>query len=135
MGRRGRPEGFRLSEESKRAISASKTGQRHRQETKDKISKSLTDYFRNLHPLSVELIESYSKYTVAASYTCWFSEFSKDIDGTEGVRTDRAMRNSRKMELSCGRGVNFFSHDLTPEKLLLLKEELIQRGLYRYGNG
>ncbi len=37
MGRRGRPAGFRLSEESKQAIREAKKGQRHRQETKDKI--------------------------------------------------------------------------------------------------
>lgn len=44
--RRGRPTGFRLSEESKAKISRSKTGYHHSQKTKDKISSSLINYFK-----------------------------------------------------------------------------------------
>ena len=46
---RGRPLGFRLSEESKRAISDSKKGQKHSELTKDKISKTLISYFKNIN--------------------------------------------------------------------------------------
>ena len=61
-GRRGRPVGFRLSEASKRAIAESKRGQRHRQETKDKISDSLIIYFKQKNPLSEELTNMYCNF-------------------------------------------------------------------------
>ena len=58
----GRPLGFKLSEESKKAISESKKGQRHKQETKDKISRSLIIYFRKLNSLSEEIENPYFNY-------------------------------------------------------------------------
>ena len=60
-GRRGRPIGYRLSEESKRAISESKKGQVHKQATKDKISRSLIVYFRKKNPVSVGMINYYGR--------------------------------------------------------------------------
>lgn len=42
---RGRPKGHRLSEQSKKKISESKTGYTHSEEAKNKISASLMDYF------------------------------------------------------------------------------------------
>lgn len=44
--RRGRPTGFKLSEESKAKISKSKTGQTHTPKTRRKISKSVRFYFK-----------------------------------------------------------------------------------------
>jgi hypothetical protein len=46
MAKRGRPLGFKLSEESKQKISESKTGQLHSEETKEKISHSVAAYFQ-----------------------------------------------------------------------------------------
>jgi conjugal transfer/entry exclusion protein len=46
MAKRGRPLGFKLSEESKAKISKSKTGQLHDEETKEKISDSVRAYFQ-----------------------------------------------------------------------------------------
>ncbi len=42
---RGRPKGHKLSTESKRKIAESRTGQKHTEPTKQKISKTLTKYF------------------------------------------------------------------------------------------
>lgn len=47
MAKRGRPEGHKLSMESRQKISMSKTGQLHEFETKKKISKSLLEYFES----------------------------------------------------------------------------------------
>lgn len=44
--RRGRPTGHRLSEKSKRKISKSKMGQTHTDETREKISNSVIEYFK-----------------------------------------------------------------------------------------
>jgi hypothetical protein len=60
-GKRGRPLGFKLTESSKRAISMAKTGQKHRQETRDKISRSLLGYFKKRSPLSDEITNRYCR--------------------------------------------------------------------------
>jgi hypothetical protein len=119
-GKRGRPIGFRLSEESKMAISKSKMGQTHRQETKDKISRSLILYFRKRNPLSEEIANIYCRYD---DDVCdWVYDVSVELDDLTDVLTDKSMRNSRKMELTCGNNIEYFGHQLTPEAIVLFKE-------------
>ncbi len=121
MGKRGRPTGFRLSEESKQAIRESKKGQRHRQETKDKISRSLVVYFRRKRPLSEEITNIYCRFD--DDMLCnWVLEVSDAIDEIDDVLTERVMRNRNKIELTCGHNIELFSHDLNPEVLYLFKE-------------
>ena len=127
-GKRGRPPGFRMSEESKRAISYSKTGQRHKQITKDKISKTLMVYFKKLHPLSEEIARRYGRLE-NEEFNYWIVDNKESIDIVEDVRTERAMRNSRRIELAYGQNIEYFSHDLTPETLLILKEDLESQGV------
>jgi hypothetical protein len=45
--RRGRPTGYKLSDESKRKISNTKTGVKHDEKTKQKISNTLKTYFNS----------------------------------------------------------------------------------------
>ena len=121
MNRRGRPIGYRLSEASKRAISASKLGQKHTKQTKDKISRTLMLYFRKLRPLSEEIINSYCR--ADDDTICnWINNIREELDNMEDIRTDRALRNAGKIEISYGNDIEYFSHNLTPEVLLLLKE-------------
>lgn len=54
-GRRGRPLGHRLSQESKDRIAASKTGYIHGKDAKRRISNSLIDYFKD-HPSEKKII-------------------------------------------------------------------------------
>lgn len=122
--RRGRPTGFRLSDESKKAISTSKTGQRHKQETKDKISKSLVLYFRKKNPVSVELSSRYYRVMDNEAYD-WLSEVESDIDSCMDFMTERAAKNKCKIEITCGNNIEYFSHDETPEFVLLLKEHCL----------
>jgi len=118
---RGRPRGFRLSEESKKAISESKKGQRHKQETKDKISRSLIIYFRNLNPLSEDIEYKYCR--IDDDITCgWIQGVREELDNLEDVLTRRMLKSRRRIEISCGNNIEFFSHELTPEVLLLFKE-------------
>jgi hypothetical protein len=119
--KRGRPLGFRLSEESKRAISSSKTGQRHKQSTRDKISRTLIIYFRNKNPLSEEMTNEYCRCD--NDYLCeWFNDIQEDLDNIDDVRTERAMRNTRKIEIDYGQNIEYFSHAMTPETIVLFKE-------------
>ena len=118
---RGRPRGFRLSEESKRAISESKKGQRHKQETKDKISRSLIIYFRNLNPLSEDIEYKYCRFD--NDDACgWIRGVRDELNNIEDVLTRRMMKSRRRIEISCGSNIEFFSHELTPEVLVLFKE-------------
>jgi hypothetical protein len=127
INKRGRPIGFRLSEESKRSISDSKRGQRHREETKDKISRSLVIYFKRQNPLSEELVRTYCRFN--DDLCDWFDEYSDDIDSYEDVLTQKAMQNTRKTELSYGNDIEYFSHGLTPEIIALYVEHCEQNDL------
>lgn len=121
-GKRGRPLGFRLSDSSRRAISQSKTGQKHRQETKDKISKSLVKYFRTKNPLSEEMSICYYRFDKTGALSDWIDEYAYDIDSSMDVMTDKVLRNKGKVEISCGHNIEFFSHGITPELIFLFKE-------------
>lgn len=126
--KRGRPTGFRLSPLSRMAISCAKTGQKHKQSTKDKISKSLIIYFRNLHPLSEEISRKYCNIKNSDLYY-WITDNKEDLDCIDDIMTDRSIKNSNKIELAYGQFIEFFSHNLTPEQLMLLKEECIANGI------
>ena len=126
--RRGRPLGFKLSEESKKAISESKKGQKHKQETKDKISRTLMLYFRKQHPISQEIINKYCR--VSNDKLCsWANDVSELLDSFEDVKTERAMNNIRKTEIVYGQNIEYFSHDLTPEAILIIKEYCIANNI------
>lgn len=126
--KRGRPLGFKLTEASKRQISHSKTGQRHKPETRDKISRSLLIYFKRKNPLSEELIDSYCR--IADDAICdWFNEVQEDIDSLEDVKTERMLCNTRKIEVSFGSNIEYFGHSLTPELLVLTNEYCKENGL------
>jgi len=122
MTRRGRPIGFRLSEASKRAISESKRGQRHKQETKDKISDSLIVYFRNKNPLSEELTNMYCNIDSNGEICEWVTDNESVIDSLEDVMTLKSLRNANRIELTVGPNIEFFSHEITPELIILFLE-------------
>jgi hypothetical protein len=120
-GKRGRPLGFRLSEASKRAISVSKMGQRHRPETKDRISKSLLMYFRKKNPLSEEITNRYCR--CGDDELCdWVTEHQDELDSSMDILTEKALSNKTKIEITCGPSIEFFSHSLTPEYVVMLKD-------------
>lgn len=120
-GIRGRPLGYRMGEESKRAIAETKRGQFHRQETKDKISRSLIIYFKQFNSLTDEIIDRYCR-TDDDEICRWAVEVKEELDNSEFVLTEKTMWNRRKTELSCGHNIEFFGHGLTPEFMVILKE-------------
>lgn len=119
--RRGRPLGFRLSDDSKKAISMSKTGQQHRPETKDKISRSLITYFRKKNPLSEEISARYFRVMDRDALE-WMRDVEDDLDSFSELMTDRAIKNKCKIEITCGHNIEYFSHNITPELIYLFKE-------------
>ena len=120
-GKRGRPMGFRLSEDSKRSISQSKLGQKHKEITKDKISHSLIMYFRRKNPLSEEIINRYCRVG-DDKLCCWINEIQDELDATMNILTEKSLRNKTRVEITCGHNIEYFGHSITPELLLLFKE-------------
>jgi len=127
-GKRGRPLGFKLSEFSRRSISMSKKGQRHKPETIEKISRSLTLFFRRRDPLSEEIAIKYYRLEDDREFIDWMEDSHEELDAAEEILTERSMRNREKTEIACGHNIEYFSHNITPEFLLLLKEEVLARG-------
>lgn len=125
-GKRGRPLGHRLSDCSKRAISESKKGQRHSRSTRDKISRSLTIYFRNKNPLSEEMINRYSDDSDLCE---WVQSVSEELDEDESILTNRVINNITKIERTYGSNIELFCHNNTPELICLFKEYCRLNGL------
>jgi hypothetical protein len=98
---RGRPLGFKLSDFSKKSISDSKKGQHHSESTKEKISKTLTQYFRTMYPLSDELYEQYkSEIKNSDEIQAWFYHIQEDYNSTTDVFTERSLNSKRFREIS-----------------------------------
>jgi hypothetical protein len=127
--RRGRPIGFKLSEISKRAISESKRGQRHRQETKDKISDSLIIFFKRKNPLSEELTNMYCNFEEGGEVCEWMAHNEENLDCLDDVMTLKSLRNANRIEITVGPNIEFFSHEITPELLVLFTEQCEILGL------
>lgn len=120
---RGRQIGYKLSEASKRAISESKKGQRHKESTKVKISKTLQNYFRSKNPLSDEIIFTYCRYN--DEETCkWVDSATEELNSFRDILTQRILRNKLRIEMCYGDNIEeLFSHSITPELLLMYKQE------------
>lgn len=99
----------------------SKTGQRHRPETRDRISRSLIMYFRRKNPLSEEIVNRYCRCD--DDETCsWLNDVQEELDASMDIMTEKALLNKSKIEITCGGNIEFFSHSLTPELIVLFKE-------------
>lgn len=120
--KRGRPEGTILSQETRDLISEGRTGQTQTQETRDKISRSLIIYFKKLHPFSKELEKRYCREEDDYETFYWIQDVKEELDNLDDVLTDRIIRNRNRMELCCGNHIEYFSHNVTPELLVLFKE-------------
>jgi hypothetical protein len=120
-GKRGRPVGFKLSELSRRAISESKKGQKHKQETKDKISNSLIIYFKKKNPLSEELTKMYCQDT-SSDVCAWMDDNKEKLNKIDDVMTLKGLRNANRIEMTVGPNIEYFSHEVTPELLVLFIE-------------
>jgi hypothetical protein len=124
QGRKGRPIGFKLSEASKHAISEAKKGQKHKEATKNKISRSLQNYFRRKDPLSQEIINTYCR--IIDDDMCeWVLNVEEELDDIRDVLTFKSLQNKLRIEISYGENIEeMFGHSLTPELLLMYKQKM-----------
>jgi hypothetical protein len=120
--RRGRPFGHRLDENTKKKIRQRRLGTHHSQETRDKISRSLSEYFKGRDSFSKSINHEYSEVREAVE---WIGENSDELAKESIILTERSLLYSRQLEISLGHEIEvLFGHNATPEFLLLLKEEL-----------
>ena len=133
---RGRPLGYKLSDKSKKAISESKRGQKHSEETKEKISRTLMLYFRNIHPLSKEFSEEYGALLESDDEVKeWFEAMRDNFDSCSEVLTEKALNSKRlreisielNMDMSSNPAVDSFTNN--PEKMCELRKACEAKGL------
>lgn len=121
--KRGRPFGHRLSEATKNKIRHKRLGTHHSEKTKDKISKSLIEYFKKRDSLAASMANEYSYISDEAVE--WVYDNQEAIDETESVVTEKRLAYLSQLEMCLGGDIeNFFGHNTTPEFLLMLKEEI-----------
>lgn len=127
QGRVGRPSGHRLSDRTKEKIRQKRLGCCHTQETKDKISRSLTEYFKSRDSLSASIENEY--IDVSDEAVEWICEHREELDMTDHVMTEKRLMYLKHLEICIGSDIEYlFGHNATPEFLILLKEELEENG-------
>lgn len=122
---RGRPFGHRLSEKTKEKIRIGRLGSSHTTQTKNKISKSLTMYFKNRDSLADSIEQEYSYISDEA--VAWIVEHQEEIDddGCAYIMTEKRLSYLKQIELCMGSDIEYlFGHNTTPELLLMLEEEI-----------
>ena len=118
-GKRGRPKGHRLSEETKRKISKSKTGQTHSIETRNKISASLVEYFKEHRSVAKEMMRRYNNVEALN----WIMKHSHELD-TAGIETEHYLDSLKHgPEALVGDTVSFYGHGCTPLDILIADEQ------------
>lgn len=121
--KRGRPFGHRLSEATKNKIRHKRLGTHHSEKTKDKISKSLVEYFKKKDSLAASMANEYSYISDEAVE--WVYDNQEAIDATDHVVTEKRLAYLSQLETCLGNDIeNFFGHNTTPEFLLMLKEDI-----------
>lgn len=121
----GRPSGYKLSKESIDKIRKHKLGGRLSAKTKEKISSSLTAYFKfkKKHFLADSLKKEYANFSEEVAN--WIEDHKKDINNTKNVMTKKRLAYVSRVEVNFGHDIDAFSHNTDPEFILLLKESLI----------
>lgn len=128
QGRRGRPLGLKLSEETKDKIRHKRIGKAHTEKTKDKISESMHKHFKSRDLLTESLAYDYRFST--EEVLCWIDNNEESINNCEEVLTNKRISYANQIEQPVGVNIDqFFGHNMTPEFILLLKEELLANGL------
>lgn len=85
-------------------------------------------YFRKKNPISEELSCRYfHKFNYDAGD--WLDEVRDELDSTMEIMTEKALRNKNKIEICCGFNIEYFSHNITPELIILFKEYCEEAGI------
>ena len=123
QGRKGRPIGYRLSIASRRAISESKKGHKHKKLTREKSSRALSLHFKNRHPLSEDITLMYFNH-IDEDGCKWLKDNIRLIDESQDILTKHIIKSRTQVEIAYGVDIEeLFGHNITPEFLLICKED------------
>lgn len=120
----GRPQGHKLSQESKDKMSRTKLGHgyNHSLATREKIAAGLKRYYKKKNSLSKELMTIYGD--VAAR---WIINHQEKIDAITDVNTLSRLRSLRYTEYPASPVIEQIAiNETTPEDLLIAKETAIE---------
>jgi hypothetical protein len=78
-------------------------------------------YFKRKNPLSEELGMMYFR-SMSEAVSGWLNDVGEEFDSSVNIITEKAIRNKCKIELTCGNNIEYFSHSITPELIILFKE-------------
>ena len=125
---RGRPVGYKLNEFTKDKIRQKRLGTRHSTETKNKISKALTEFFRGRESLSDSMTGEYIEFD--DEIINWLYDNREEIDDSSDlIMTEKRLSCMRTLEICLGYEIEqLFGHNANPELYMLLKEELKNQG-------
>jgi len=106
-----------------------KLGGSHSEESIDRISKSLTVYYREKYSVSREMIRQYDRLDKSGEASKWLKENAEAINADEDVTTFSRIFNNPH-EIPVGPLIEiYYSDGITPEILLLEKEEKREKEL------
>lgn len=129
---RGRPTGYKMSQESKDRIAASKTGYEHVEATKDKISAGLTIYFKKHRKIEESILEDLPAWKITSTEELeeaveWLKDHASEINADPYILSASELRTRMWRERLPHGDYNVekdLSHELTPLVLVLLRESL-----------
>lgn len=85
-------------------------------------------YFRNKNPISDDINNRYRR-VMNSDIKKWLRDYMYELDATVDVMTEKALQNKCKTEITCGNNIEYFSHNITPELLILFKEHCEINGI------
>lgn len=130
---RGRKKGYKVSQKTKDKIAKTRTGHSHSKETKDKISAGMLKHFDELYPFSKELLREYRNSKEFGEVYDFVKKNEKALDADKNILTEKRLRSRRNKEVSFDKLGHLSSNNITPELLVMAKQEIEIQQKIRYG--
>lgn len=118
--KKGRPANYKVSEQTKKKISESKTGLNHTIEARENIAVGVKEYYKGKYPISADLA-----YVYGDSFSDWIEDNADEINEDDSVLTYSRLRTVSRTETPVGGAIEWLAvENVTPELLVLWKEAM-----------
>lgn len=116
----GRPRDYVVSDTTKQKIAETKTGGAHSDETKDKISAAVVEYWRiERDTVSDEMLDRYKDSQEALD---WIIENAEDINADLNIRTEKNIFGTRLKEVPIDYIEEITADNTNPEDWIIAKD-------------